>query len=83
MSLPSGPVCHPDLMKEEYMDGLSDDEREARTQHNFIYNKLGERNYPTRDGEFSSKKNEHKKDCRWKYYRGLCVVYKVEDDWYH
>lgn len=35
MTAPNGPVCHPDLMGDEYMDGLSDEERDIRKKYNF------------------------------------------------
>ena len=38
MSIPNGPVCHPDLNAEEYRDGLTDYERAERSKYNFKYN---------------------------------------------
>lgn len=83
MTHPSGPVCHPDLMGEEYMDGLSDEEQDIRKKYNFQYTKDGHRQYPMHDNHFRSYREEHKKDCRWKYYHGKCIVHTIMDDWYH
>ncbi|CAL5972842.1 Conserved_hypothetical protein [Hexamita inflata] len=83
MSLPNGPVCFPDLMAEEFMDGLNDEEREIRKKYNFMYTKNGTRTYPMRDGHYKHYRDEHKKDCRWKYYRGKCIIHTLLDDWYH
>lgn len=83
MSLPNGPVCFPDLMSTENIDGLTDEERDLRIKYNFAYDKYGVRQYPMRDGYYKSERESQREDCRWKYYRGRCIVHTLADDWYH
>lgn len=83
MSVPNGPVCHPDLNAEEYYDGLTDAEKAERTKYNFKYTKNGERQYPTKDNHYRYERNEGKKSCRFKIYRGKCIVHTLLDDYYH
>lgn len=65
------------------MDGLQDEEKDSRSKYNYIYKKNGIREYPSRESHFRNQRKEHRKDCRWKYYRGTCVVHTIFDDWYH
>lgn len=83
MSIPNGPVCHPDLSAEEYYDGLTDAEKAERTKFNFKYTKNGERQYPTKDNHYKYERNEGKKSCRFKIYRGKCIIHTLIDDYYH
>lgn len=35
------------------------------------------------EGYFKHYRDEYKKNCSWKYYKGKCIIHEMKDDFYH